>query len=128
VLRDDFGDLIGTREYLIDQGLPASHGDDLVRAFAMLTPVEVAGIFQARMLIERAKGALMVIYDVEPDEAFEMLKWHCDTYAIALETLAAQLLEDLAGIAWGHHLSLRAACDNILFIALERITNHAGYN
>ncbi|WP_328988955.1 ANTAR domain-containing protein [Kribbella sp. NBC_01245] len=48
-----------------------------------------------RSSIEQAKGALMVVYGIDPDTAFAMLSWYSRNGSLPLHDLAAQLLTAL---------------------------------
>lgn len=69
-LIDDTGAVIGTHGYYVD--LTATSGpsrdDDIISA-------RVAEITGNRAVIERAKGMLMLVYGIDADAAFDLLKW-----------------------------------------------------
>ena len=64
--------------------------------------------------------ALMVIYDLDADSAFDMLRWRSQTTNAKVRCLAIQLMEDLRS-----HSPLgpevRAACDDLLLTVHERV-------
>lgn len=124
-LTDDDGNPIGTRERCVSEGLPASEDDSLEQVFASLTPSETAQIVATRAVIERAKGMLMFIYDIDADGAFELLKWRSQATNVKLRLLAEQLVEDLVCGNRGAGGASRLACDSLLFTVDERVTRAA---
>lgn len=120
-LYDDDGNAIGTREFCVTEGLPASATDRLTRVFAVLTPEEIGEIIVNRVVIEQAKGVLMFIYDIDADDAFELLKWRSQAADVKLRILAKQLTEGLGGTPPHTRAALQAACDDLLFTGHEGI-------
>jgi hypothetical protein len=121
-LADDDGNPIGSREWCVSEGLHASAGDGLTRAIASLTPAEITQVVANRAVIERAKGMLMFIYDIDADSAFELLKWRSQTTNVKLRQLARQLTEDLVVVNRDGGAATRVACDSLLYTVDERIT------
>ncbi|RXR25054.1 ANTAR domain-containing protein [Oerskovia turbata] len=58
-----------------------------------------------RATIEQAKGALMVVYGLDDDEAFEVLRHHSSVTNEPVRELAARLLASLAGGTDGSSLT-----------------------
>lgn len=86
----------------------------------------LAEIVANRVIVEQAKGMLMLIYELDADNAFEMLKWGSQARDVELGLLARQLIDDLAGgaqdwegLARCEWTDLRSACDDLLFTAQE---------
>ena len=48
---------------------------------------------KSRAVIEQAKGALMLAYGLDPDQAFSMLRWWSSNHNIKVRDLAARLVE-----------------------------------
>jgi hypothetical protein len=113
---------IGTRESCVDEGLPKSVADRLMEAVAFLTPEEIAAIVAHRVVIEQAKGMLMLIYSIDADKAFDLLKWRSQASNVKLRLLAEQLVEDLLGIARGEHVNIRSVCEELLLTVHERVS------
>jgi len=61
----------------------------------------VAEITERRAVIEQAKGVLMVIYNIDADAAFELLKWRSQQTNTKLRVLAEQLMMDFPSLQWG---------------------------
>ena len=120
VLHDDNGDPIGTRRFCVDHGLTASAADGLVQALTTLTPAEINVVLQNRVVIERARGMLMFIYDIDEQEALELLTWRSQQAGVLLPRLSRQLVDDL--VASSHdRLTLRSRCDEILHTVHHRL-------
>ena len=59
-----------------------------------------------RAAIEQAKGALMITYGLDEDEAFALLRWHSQHTNIKLRDIAAGITDrtndpDIAGLECG---------------------------
>ncbi|MDT5012659.1 MAG: hypothetical protein QOH57_4276, partial [Mycobacterium sp.] len=48
--------------------------DEYLRDYARLSPQQIVAIAADRMTIERAKGVLMFVCDVDADTAYELLR------------------------------------------------------
>jgi len=59
-------------------------------------------------VIEQAKGALMAVYGLTPDAAFDLLRWHSQNRNIKVRDLAAALTASLQSGA------LASAANNLL--------------
>jgi hypothetical protein len=89
--------------------------DTIARAgLSRLTPEEMADVVVSRVFIERAKGILVQIYDIDADSAFEMLKWWSQATNVKLRILAQRLTEELAPITRDYQETMLAACDRLL--------------
>ena len=55
---------------------------------------EISAIVAHREVIERAKGMLMLLYHLDVDAAFEVLKWRSQELNIRLHRVAAKLIAD----------------------------------
>jgi hypothetical protein len=74
----------------------------------------VTEIIERRAAIQQTVGMMMVIYDLDADQAFELLKWISQTNNVKLRILAEQLGSQLPSIARELTRDLRSACDKIL--------------
>jgi len=81
----------------------------------------VAEIAENRSAIEQAKGMLMLIYRLDADQAFDLLKWRSQETNTRLRNLAAQLTADVVAMDYGDTLPTRAQFDEILLTAHLRI-------
>jgi hypothetical protein len=113
-LYDDGGELIGTHGFYVDVTPPGALHEELVTA-------AVAEIAENRATIEQAKGMLMLIYRVDADAAFDLLKWRSQESNVKLRILAEQLLTDFAGLTYEETLPSRSTFDHLLLTAHERV-------
>lgn len=112
-LYDDDGELIGTHGFYVDV-TPSELHEELVNA-------AVAGIAESRASIEQAKGMLMLIYRVDADAAFDLLKWRSQETNVKLRILAEQLLADFRELTYEETLPARSTFDHLLLTAHERV-------
>jgi ANTAR domain/PAS fold len=77
----------------------------------------VAGIAEARGGIEQAKGMLMVVYRIDADSAFELLKWRSQESNVKLRLLAEQVVKDFLALTYDEVLPTRAVYDRLLLAA-----------
>ena len=92
-LYDEGGELIGTHGCYVDVTPPDAITAELLSA-------AVAEIAENRAAIEQVKGMLMLVYRVDADAAFELLKWRSQEVNVKLRILAEQLLADFAELAY----------------------------
>lgn len=110
----DDGDLIGTHGFYVDVTPSNAITEELVTA-------AVAEIAESRASIEQAKGMLMLIYRVDADAAFDLLKWRSQETNVKLRILAEQLLADFAELTYEETLPQRATFDHLLLTAQHRV-------
>lgn len=123
--RHDDGEAISTADDQLTEKKTTTVRDALMPPCALVLPAdEFADIVAHPMLIESAIGMLMLIYDLDADNAVELLKWGSRALNIEIRVLSRRLTEDLVGGA--HHregharcerVDLRSACDDVLFTA-----------
>ena len=90
-LFDDHGEVIGTHGFYVDVSpTQESAQEDLVTA-------RLAEISENRASIEQAKGMLMLIYRIDDNAAFNLLKWLSQEANVKLRLLAEQIAEDFLG-------------------------------
>ncbi len=110
-LRDKRGAVIGTQGFYVDVSpRPDTENQDLVTA-------RLAEIAENRAAIEQAKGMLMLVYDIDRDAAFNLLKWLSQDANIKLRPLAAQISEDFRGAG----LTAKSEFDHLLLTARLRV-------
>lgn len=78
--------------------------DSLHRDLATATHAAVKGSAETRAAIEQAKGALMITYGLDEDEAFALLRWQSQRTNIKLRDIAAGITDrtkdpDIAGLS-----------------------------
>ncbi len=86
-VRGDDGQIRQVRGYLIDVT------DSLHRDIAAATSLAVEQSAETRAAIEQAKGALMITYGLDEDEAFALLRWHSQHTNIKLRDIAAGITD-----------------------------------
>jgi len=116
-LLDDQGDVIGTHGFYIDVSPPERAQEDLVTA-------RLAEISENRSSIEQTKGMLMLIYNIDADAAFNLLKWLSQETNVKLRLLAEQISEDFCGA--GLTLNSQSEFDHLLLTAQQRIRRSNG--
>lgn len=113
-LYDDDGELIGTHGFYVDVTPSSELHEELVTA-------AVAEIAENRATIDQAKGMLMLIYRVDADAAFDLLKWRSQETNVKLRILAEQLLADFLELNYEETLPTRSTFDHLLLTAHERV-------
>jgi PAS domain S-box-containing protein len=112
-LHDDQGGVIGTHGFYVDvTPLRDREREELVTA-------KLAEIAEQRASIEQAKGMLMLIYGIEGDAAFDLLKWLSQEANVKLRTLAERICEEFRGA--GPSVASRSDFDHLLLTAHQRI-------
>ncbi|MBF6204139.1 PAS and ANTAR domain-containing protein [Streptomyces gardneri] len=111
---DEAGRAVGTSGYYIDVT------DTLEEHRQETLDGALPELYAARAVIEQAKGALMVIYGVGPEQAFRVLSWRSQETNVKLRRLAARLVADLPGLE-GVTIGLRTEFDHLLLTAHERL-------
>lgn len=114
LLRDDVGTVVGTHGYYIVAG-PA-----WAAAEQKIITEKVTQIAEGRGPIERVKGMLMLIYGIEPEAAFELLKWRSQLTNVKLRAIVDQLTRELTSLASETRLPPRSVFDQLLITVHER--------
>ncbi len=78
-------------------------------------------LFENRAVIEQAKGVLMFVYRVSPEQAFRVLQWRSQETNVKLRALARQLLAEVATVD-GSTAALQSQFDHLLLTVHERIS------
>jgi PAS domain S-box-containing protein len=89
---DADGQVIGTRGFYID--VTEATNSEIQQTVSD----EISAIVAQREVIERAKGMLMLIYELDVDAAFEVLKWRSQELNIKLHRVAAKLIAELPAL------------------------------
>ncbi|MFD7012603.1 PAS and ANTAR domain-containing protein [Rhodococcus jostii] len=111
-LYDDEGQVIGTTGFYID--ITDSYRSDVKDS----VDEAVAELAQSRAVIEQAKGALMLVYGITADRAFDILTWRSQETNTRLRTIAEQLVTGFSEFDPG--TGLRARFDHLLLTAHQR--------
>ncbi len=72
----------------------------------------------AREVIDVAKGVLMVVYGINTEQAFQVLRWRSQETNTKLRTLAEKLIAGLASFG-GADTHTRTRLDHLLLTAHE---------
>jgi hypothetical protein len=111
-LRNGEGTVIGTYGFYVDVSrLPDPENEDRLTA-------KLAEIAGKRAAIEQAKGMLMLIYGIDDEAAFNLLKWLSQDANIKLRRLAEQVVEDFCQA--GPSLTSQTEFDHLLLTASTR--------
>jgi len=115
---DASGAVVGTEGYYVD--LTQNFEQARREGFAE----SLSDIFESRAAIEQAKGALMLVYQVNADEAFELLQWRSQHSNTKLRVLATQLVAEFGTLHFDPQ-TLRREFDHLLLTVHRRATNPA---
>lgn len=112
-IADERDQVIGTAGYYIDMtgALHEQRQETLDDALPEL--------FAARSSIEQVKGALMLVYHVDAEQAFRLLAWRSQETNTKLRALAEQMVYEFPTLHSGGR-PLRAAFDHLFLTAHER--------
>jgi PAS domain S-box-containing protein len=110
------GHVIGTQGFYVDVTPGVAMRQQTISA-------AVAEIAENRSAIEQAKGMLMLIYRLDADRAFDLLKWRSQETNTRLRNLAVQLTADFLALDFDDTLPTRAEFDEVLLTAHLRITD-----
>lgn len=89
-ISDADGAVVGTAGHYLD--LTATFVENRQNALDEALP----DLFEARAVIEQAKGILVAIYRVSPEQAFGVLRWRSQETNTKLRSLAKQLVAEIA--------------------------------
>jgi len=113
-MADETGAVVGTAGYYID--LTATFVETRQVALDEALP----DLFEARAVIDQAKGVLMAIYRVSADQAFGVLRWRSQETNTKLRALAKQLIVEIATLP-PPSAEVQSAFDHLLLTVHERI-------
>ena len=82
----------------------------------------IAEIADARAGIEQAKGMLMMVYRIDAEAAFELLKWRSQATNTKLRALSEQVAVDFMGV--NSDATARSEYDSLLLTAHLRVPAH----
>jgi hypothetical protein len=106
--------VIGTHGYYVDI-TPSSD-----RAREDLISARVAEITEHRAVIEQAKGMLMLVYGLDDDAAFDLLRWRSQSSNVKLRRLAEKIVEDFRAVR-DDGITSRSAFDHALLTLDEGV-------
>lgn len=108
------GDLLGTAGFYIDV-TETDAGDRPETRDGGL-----ADLHESRAAIEQAKGALMLVYGISAEKAFDVLVWRSQETNTKLRRLAQRLVAELSEAA-NAPTGLRTVFDHLLLTVHERV-------
>jgi hypothetical protein len=117
-VHDENGAVTGVRGFYVETSTPR----DSTREQSLTDAV--AEIAEARAAIEQAKGMLMLIYRIDADAAFELLKWRSQMTNTKLRALSERVAADFLAMDSQTSLSRRPEHDDVLLTAHLRVTPH----
>ena len=77
-------------------------------------------VIEARAVIEQAKGALMLVYGINDEQAFNLLRWLSQQNNVKVRELADQLVIEMENLT-SASTALRTEFDHLLLTVHERI-------
>lgn len=107
-LASDDGTTVGSQGFYVDV-TPL-----LKYAHEQVISQTVAEIAEARGPIEQVKGMLMLIYRIDADAAFELLRWRSQETNVKLRVVAEQLAADFLSLSYQDRLPERVIFDRLL--------------
>ncbi|TQM33023.1 PAS and ANTAR domain-containing protein [Nocardia bhagyanarayanae] len=113
-MTDESDEVVGTAGYYIDVT------DTLEEHRQETLDDTLPELYEARAIIEQAKGALMLVYGISAEQAFRVLSWRSQETNVKLRSLAAQLIADMHA-ATQVAVGLRTEFDHLLLTAHERV-------
>ncbi|WP_194815496.1 PAS and ANTAR domain-containing protein [Nocardia sp. XZ_19_385] len=113
-MADDDGEVVGTAGYYVDVT------DTLEEHRQETLDDTLPELYAARAVIEQAKGALMLVYGISPEQAFKVLSWRSQETNVKLRALADQLVADIGAMVHSP-VHMRTEFDHLLLTAHERI-------
>lgn len=112
-LTDHRDAVIGTHGYYVDITPTSDKAhDDLITA-------KVNEITEHRAVIEQAKGMLMLVYGLDTQAAFDLLRWRSQESNIKVRRLAHQIVQDFCAVR-DNAIGSRSAFDHMLLTAEVR--------
>jgi PAS domain S-box-containing protein len=112
-LRNDAREVIGAEGVYVDVTRSTEEHQILVTE-------AVAEIAKHRSTIEQAKGVLMMVYCIDADVAFEILKWRSQESNIKLRELAERLMAQFQSLRYDEAPPRRSTFDHILMTVAQR--------
>jgi len=114
LLTDPQDVVIGTHGYYVDI-TPSSD-----RAREDLISARVAEITEHRAVIEQAKGMLMLVYGLDDEAAFDLLRWRSQSSNVKLRRLAEKIVEEFRAVR-DDGITSRSSFDHALLTVDEGV-------
>ena len=114
-LQDQGGEVVGTQGFYLDVTPNLSQQQESISR-------AVAAISDGRSLIDQVRGILVLVYRIDADLAFGVLKWRSQVTNTKLRAFAEQLMSDIRELEYDGQLPRRTVFDQLLLTAHERVT------
>ncbi len=111
---DETGAVVGTSGYYIDVT------ETLEENRREVLDETLPKVIEARAVIEQAKGALRLVYGINDEQAFNLLRWRSQQNNTKLRALATQLVAELDTLT-SASTALRTQFDHLFLTVHERI-------
>lgn len=120
---DEAGAVLGTSGYYID--LTGTFDEARSETRQEVLDEALPDLFENRAAIEQAKGVMMAVYRISPDQAFRVLQWRSQATNVKLRALAKQLVDEVATLA-PVSATVQGQCDHLLLTVHERVPRESG--
>jgi hypothetical protein len=120
---DESGAVTGTAGYYID--LTSTFDEARYESRQEVLDEALPDLFESRAAIEQAKGVMMAVYRVSPDQAFGVLQWRSQETNVKLRTLAKRLIHEVSSMP-PMSAAVRSQFDRLLLTVHERIPPETG--
>jgi hypothetical protein len=120
---DESGAVSGTAGYYID--LTSTFDEARYESRQEVLDEALPDLFENRAAIEQAKGVVMAVYRVSPDQAFRVLQWRSQETNVKLRTLAKRLIHEVSNMA-PMSAAVQSQFDRLLLTVHERIPPETG--
>jgi hypothetical protein len=111
---DGTGAVVGTAGYYVDLT------ETFVETRQVALDEALPDLFEARAVIEQAKGILIALYRVSPEQAFGVLRWRSQDTNTKLRSLAQQLIAEVSDLP-AASADVQSAFDHLLLTVHQRI-------
>ncbi len=120
---DESGAVSGTAGYYID--LTSTFDEARYESRQEVLDEALPDLFENRAAIEQAKGVMMAVYRVSPDQAFRVLQWRSQETNVKLRRLAKQLIHEVSHMP-PMSATVQSQFDRLLLTVHERIPPETG--
>jgi ANTAR domain/PAS fold len=115
---DESGAVSGTAGYYID--LTSTFDEARYESRQEALDEALPDLFENRAAIEQAKGVIMAVYRVTPDQAFRVLQWRSQETNVKLRALAKLLIHEVSNMP-PMSAAVQSQFDHLLLTIHERI-------
>ena len=115
---DDTGAVVGTAGYYVDLT------ETFVETRQVALDEALPDLFETRAVIEQAKGILMAVYRVGPEQAFGVLRWRSQETNTKVRSLAKQLIAEVPDLP-AASAEAQSAFDHLLLTVHQRIEDES---